>query len=391
MSEIVYLLVNSHYFHKPDKRLQMTTSEPDNIFVRNSIDVAAKLFLIGLLLVLSFNIIEPFVLPVIWAIIIAVAFNPMINKLTKMLGGRRKTACIGFSLVAVAVLVVPVVMLASSSLDVVQEVAGDLKNGEVNFIKEAPDKVAEIPVIGKKVSDIWDMASHDLKGAIVATAPLAQDAATKLLGSIVSGLGGLVQFVISFIIAGVLLINPSKGYAVTSKVIRSFDAVRGEEFTKLTVATIRGVMTGVIGVAVIQAVLGTLGMVVMGIPAAGLWGVLILICAIVQLPPIIILGPIAAYGFAQYDTTPAVIFLIWAILVSASDGVLKPVLMARGVDTPMLVILLGAIGGMMMAGIIGLFLGAVVLSITYAIFMAWVDEKSGDPDVAEVAAETETE
>mgnify|MGYP006154967647 FL=1 len=125
----------------------MNPSESDNTFVKNAIDVAAKLFLIGILLVLSFNIIKPFVLPVVWAIIIAVAFNPMINKLTKMLGGRRKTASVGFSLVAVAVLVVPVVMLASSSLEVVQEVAGDLKNNEANFIKEAPDNVAEIPVI----------------------------------------------------------------------------------------------------------------------------------------------------------------------------------------------------------------------------------------------------
>ncbi|MFC4993330.1 AI-2E family transporter [Rubritalea tangerina] len=356
----------------------MNASDSDKNFIKNSIDVAAKIFLIGLLLVLSYNIIKPFVLPVVWAIIIAVAFGPFIDKVTKWLGGRRKMACVGFSLVAVAVLVVPVWLLASSSLEVVQYVAEDLKDNKVDFIQEAPEKVEEIPVVGKKVSEIWNMAATDLKGAIVATAPLAQDAATKLVASIGSGLGGIVQFVISFIIAGVLMINPAKGFAITSKVARSFDANRGEEFTKLTVATIRGVMTGVIGVAVIQAVLGTIGMVVMGIPAAGVWGVLILICAIVQLPPIIILGPIAAYGFAAYDTTPAIIFLIWAFLVSASDGVLKPVLMARGVDTPMLVILLGAIGGMMMSGIVGLFVGAVVLSITYAIFMAWVNEKAGD-------------
>ena len=134
----------------------MNPSESDNTFVKNAIDVAAKLFLIGILLVLSFNIIEPFVLPVIWAIIIAVAFNPLINKITKLLGGRRKVACIGFSLVAVAVLVVPVVMLAGSSLDVVQEVAGDLKNNEVDFIKEAPDRVAEIPVEKRSaISGIW--------------------------------------------------------------------------------------------------------------------------------------------------------------------------------------------------------------------------------------------
>lgn len=365
--------------------LLMKSSEMDNAFVKNAIDAAAKIFLIGLLLYLSYKVIQPFVMPVVWAAIIAVAFNPMITKLAEMLGGRRKTAAISFSLVAVAALVVPVVMMATSSFEIVQEVASDLKNNEANFIKKAPDKVAEIPMVGQKISDIWNLAAHDLKAAIVATAPLAQDvataplaqdAATKLVASISSGLGSVLQFVISFIIAGVLLINPSKSYAATSKIARSFDAKRGEEFTKLTIATIHGVMTGVIGVALIQAVLGTLGMVVMGIPAAGVWGVLILICAIAQLPPILILGPIAVYGFVAYDTTPAIIFLVWSFLVSASDGVLKPVLMARGVDTPMLVILLGAIGGMMMSGIIGLFVGAVVLSITYAIFMAWVNEKN---------------
>lgn len=355
----------------------MNSSENDNAFVRNAIDAAVKIFLIGLMLSLSYKIIHPFVMPVVWAIIIAVAFSPMIDKLTKVFGGKRKLVCIGFSLLTVAVLVVPVVVLANTSIDVVQEVAGDLKNNEAHFIKEAPPKVAEIPVVGKKASEIWNLAATDLKAAIKATAPLAQDTAAKLVGAIGGGLKGLLQFVISFIIAGVLLINPAKGFAVTRKIARSFAGKRGEEFTKLTIATIRGVMTGVIGVAVIQSVLATVGLLVMGIPGAGVWGVMVLICAIVQLPPILVLGPIAAYAFSQYDTVPAVIFLVYSFLVSASDGILKPILMARGVDTPMLVILLGAIGGMMLSGIVGLFVGAVVLSITYAVFMAWVNEKDG--------------
>lgn len=355
--------------------VMMDTKETNKAFVRNAIDAAVKIFLIGLMLSMSYKIIDPFVLPVVWAIIIAVAFSPLINKMTDIFGGKRKLVCIGFSLVAVAVLVVPVVLLASSSVDVVNEVASELGKNEASFIKGAPAKVEEIPLVGKKVSDLWNLAATDLKGAIKSTAPLAQDLATKLVATVGNGIKGVVQFVISFIIAGVLLINPSKGFAVTRKMARSFAGERGEEFTKLTIATIRGVMTGVIGVAVIQAVLATIGMLVMGIPAAGVWGVLVLICAIVQLPPIIILGPIAAYAFSQYETTPSVIFLIYSFLVSASDGVLKPVLMARGVDTPMLVILLGAIGGMMLSGIVGLFVGAVVLSITYTVFMAWVNEK----------------
>jgi len=133
--------------------------------------------------------------------------------------------------------------------------------------------------------------------------------------------------------------------------------------------------------------------VVLGVPAAALWGLLILVLAIAQLPPILILGPVAIYAFSTYSTTAAVIFLIWAILVSGCDGVIKPMLMARGLKTPMLVILLGAIGGMMLAGIIGLFVGAVVLSISYTLFMAWVDEKTenkvesdSDPPPAEETA-----
>jgi predicted PurR-regulated permease PerM len=369
----------------------MKPSESDKAFVRNAIDAAVKIFLIGVMLSLSYKIIHPFVMPVVWAIIIAVAFSPLIDKLTKVFGGKRKMVCIGFSIVAVAVLTVPVFSLGSSSIDIVKEVAGDLKNNEANFIKEAPPKVEEIPVVGKKVSDIWNLAATDLKAAIKATAPLAQDAATKLVATIAGGLKGVLQFVISFIIAGIFLINPSGGYAITSKVARSFAGERGEEFTKLTIATIRGVMTGVIGVALIQSVLATIGLAVMGIPAAGVWGVLVLVCAIAQLPPIIILGPISLYAFSQYDTTPAIIFLIYSFLVSASDGVLKPVLMARGVDTPMLVILLGAIGGMMMAGIVGLFVGAVVLSISYSIFMAWVNEKEEHLAGSEELAVEDTE
>lgn len=353
----------------------MNSTPTDNAFVKNAIDAAAKIFLIGLILMFSYNIIQPFVMPVLWAIIIAVAFSPMIDKVAKLIGGRRKTACIGFSIVAVAVLVVPVIMLAGSSIDVVKDVASDLKNNEANFIQEAPDKVAAIPVVGQKVSDIWDMAAHDLKGAIKATAPLAEQAATKLLSTVGGGLAGILQFVISFIIAGVFLISPEKGFNATRKIANSFAGSRGEEYTKLTIATIRGVMTGVIGVALIQTVLATIGMIVMDVPAVGVWAVVLLICGIVQLPQLLILAPIAAFTFTTHGTTPAIIFSVYCVIVGMSDGVLKPILMSRGLDTPMLVILLGAIGGMMLSGIVGLFVGAVVLSITYTVFIAWVNEK----------------
>lgn len=350
-------------------------SDSDNQFVSNAIDAAIKIFAIGTMVALSYNILQPFLMPVIWAIIIAVAVGPMVMKFADLLGGRRKLASTLFTLAAVGALVIPVYFLAGSSLDVVQDLAEDLKKEELQ-IPPAPEKVANMPVVGKKISEFWNLAATDFKKAVVSTAPLAQDAATTMVRSISGGLAGILQFVISFIIAGVLMVSPEKGFAASKKIASGIAGKRGDEFAKLSVATIRGVMNGVVGVAVIQSILATLGMVVIGVPAAGVWGVIVLIVAIVQLPPIIVLGPVAAYVFATQDTTPAIIFLIWSLLVSFSDGILKPVLMARGLDTPMLVILLGAIGGMMLSGIIGLFVGAIVLSITYALFMAWVDEKN---------------
>ena len=142
---------------------------------------------------------------------------------------------------------------------------------------------------------------------------------------------------------------------------------------------------GVIGVAAIQAVLGGLGMFAMDVPGWGLWTVLILVFAIAQLPPLIVLGPVIVYVFSVADTTPAVIFMIYSLIVSASDGFLKPLFLGRGMDTPMLVILLGAIGGMLAAGIIGLFIGAIILALGYELFMAWLNDGVVEPVADEVS------
>jgi predicted PurR-regulated permease PerM len=125
------------------------------------------------------------------------------------------------------------------------------------------------------------------------------------------------------------------------------------------------------------------------VPGAGLWAVLVLVLAVIQLPPILVLGPVAAYVFSEASTVTAVLFLVWALVVSASDAVLKPLLLGRGLDIPMLVILLGAIGGMVFAGIIGLFVGSVVLALSYRLFLAWLAQDFYLDETAEDAVGTE--
>ena len=140
----------------------------------------------------------------------------------------------------------------------------------------------------------------------------------------------------------------------------------------MSTSTIRSVAVGVIGIAFIQAVLGGLGMMFAGVPAAGLLAIFILVLAIAQLPPLLILGPVAFYVFSAESTTVSLIFLVWSIIVSFSDAVLKPLFLGRGVDVPMLVILLGAIGGMISSGIVGLFVGAVILALGYKLVGEWL-------------------
>ena len=352
----------------------MNTTDSSKLFEKNAIESAIKISILLAMVVATFRIVQPFIMPVAWGIIIAVAVEPLVGKIAKMLGGRRKSASVLFSLVVIAALVIPSVMLVSSSIDTVQSVATNLENDTLK-IPPPPAGVEEWPVIGPSLHKSWSLASTNLEAALHKFAPQLKTVGSALLGKVSGGAKAVFMFIISVAIAGALLATVEKGTTVTSRIVNRFAGAKGPEIITLATATIRGVMQGVIGVAVIQAVLSAIGMLLVGVPAAGLWAGLVMILAIIQLPPIIVLAPIAAWVFTFADTMPAVLFLIWALLVAGCDGFLKPILMGRGVDAPMLVILIGALGGMMLSGIIGLFVGAVVVAIMYTLFMEWVADE----------------
>ena len=352
----------------------MQIDKEQSFETKPAIETAIKIALIGVMAVVTFRITQPFIIPIAWGVIIAVAVNPFINIVTKKLGNRRKLAAILFALVVIAALVVPSVFLVSASFDTVQEIYTQLENKTLE-VPPPPAKVQEWPIIGESLYKTWSLASSNLDAVLKKFGPQLKDFSILMLGKAGVGLKDVVMFIISVSISAALLATTERCSAATTKVISRFAGQTGPELQKLGVATIRGVMLGVIGVAVIQSVLSAVGMLLVGVPAAGLWAALVLILAVIQLPPILILAPIAAWVFSFASTGPAVLFLIWALVVSGCDGFLKPVLMGRGVDAPMLVILIGALGGMMLAGIIGLFVGAVVVAISYTIFMAWIEDQ----------------
>jgi len=349
-------------------------STDDKLFHRRVIEAAIRIGLVFLLMLWCFNIVKPFILLVLWGAIIAVAVYPLFEKLQSMLGGRQKLAAILMTLIALVMLVIPSVMLSESAIETSQPLAKQIKEGTFS-IPPPSDKVQTWPLVGKKLHSAWSLASNNLSGVLSKYKDQLTEFA-KLVLSVTAEAGTVVlKFIVSIIIAGMLLVYAKSGTDAVEKVSnRLMGEPRGKKFAGMASATIRSVAQGVLGVAVIQAVLAAVGFLVIGMPYSGIWALLVLILAIIQLPPIIILGPIIVYAFTITTTLPAVIFMIWCLLVGVSDSFLKPLLLGRGLDIPMPVILLGAIGGMILSGIIGLFVGAVVLAVGYELFMVWLNE-----------------
>ena len=355
-----------------------------NEFTRNSIEAAIRLALLVLMAYWCYTLVSPFIVILLWAIIIAVAVFPLYDRLRSALGGRNRLAAWVYTLLALSLLITPTVLVSNSIVDTATVLSQRYSEGQLQIPPPA-DGVREWPLVGDQVYSLWSQSSTNLDGMLERYKPQLKAAGKSLLESLASIGGGVLHFILSIIISGVLLAHAQASHRVASRVFsRVTSAGAGQAYAGLARDTIRSVAVGVLGVAAIQAVLSALGMIVMGVPAWGFWSALILVLAIAQLPPILVLGFVMAYVFSVADTTPAAIFAIYCLVVSASDGLLKPMFLGRGMSTPTLVILLGAIGGMLVSGIIGLFTGAIILALGYELFMKWLNENDGDASAGQV-------
>jgi|SaaInlStandDraft_7_1057024.scaffolds.fasta_scaffold15407_2 predicted PurR-regulated permease PerM len=343
----------------------------DKVFMNRVLEASIRIGLVVLLVTSCFLIIQAFIAPALWGIVIAVGVYPLHQKVAITLGNREKLAASILTLFAIALLILPTVLLTDSTINGIQGLSKNLEEGTLT-VPPPPANVAAWPVIGKPLDDIWRLASDNIGAAVKTVEPELKKYGRKLLSAIAALGLAVIQFLIAIIIAGFLLANAESCKRAAHAIFNRLAGEQGDEFADLSGATIRSVVQGVLGIAIIQSVLAGIGLIAVDVPAAGLWALIVLFLAVIQLPPLLILGPIIIYVFSSADTTPAVIFMIWSILVSMSDTFLKPLLLGRGVDVPMLVILLGAIGGMMLYGLIGLFVGSVVLSLGYKVFQAWL-------------------
>ena len=341
-----------------------------NLALENAIYIGLAIMLaIACLLILL-----PFIPLLTWGLIIAVAVYPAFRRVQKVLGDRETLAAVLCTLILLGALIFPAVLLTQSLVHGIQTVTTHVKEGTA-IIPPPPASIEKWPIIGRPLNSLWNLASRDLTEAVTKLAPQIKSALPGML-SASAGIGlTVLQFFLSILVAGALLANAQAAYQVTCSLSNRLFGEKGPEFQQLIGATIRSVTFGILGVAIIQSVVASLGFLVVGLPAVGLWAVIFLFAAVVQAGALVLI-PAVIYVFAVASTTKGMIFLVWCVIVGLMDNILKPLLLGRGVAVPVVVVFLGAIGGFLAMGVIGLFVGAIVLSVGYKLFLAWIYEGS---------------
>ena len=338
------------------------------------LDVFIRAGLVLVLTMLCYKIFSPFLPLMIWALILAVTMYPLHRRLAGMLGGKQGLASTLLVLIGMVLIVVPTALLISSSSDSIQALINNVKNNTLQIPEPSPN-VVNWPIVGKKIHAFWSLAYSDLPAVVKSMQPKIGELAKQAL-VIVAGTGGnILKFMFSFIIAGVIMAFGESGTMASQAIFeRIVGMKRGKGFADLSTATIRTVAAGVIGIACIQSLLTGLLFIIAGIPWPGLLSLVVLVLGVAQIPALLVTLPVIIYIWysGDYSTTAAISYTVLLLVSGTVDNVLKPLMLGRGVEAPMPVILLGALGGMATTGILGMFIGATLLALGYQIFMGWV-------------------
>jgi predicted PurR-regulated permease PerM len=336
------------------------------------VDLVVRIGLLALLAFWSLKIIGPFLTVALWSAILTVGLYPVFSWLAKRLGSQRLAATV-ITVLCLMVVIGPVTWLGMGLIGAAEFVAGEF-DSKLFSIALPSESVKSWPIIGEQAYQLWSRAATDTKGILLEIAPSLKPLGGKLLEIAGTVVFGLLEFVASILIAGFLYVPGPHLVDSLRALLRRISGQYSEEMMTLAGATIRNVSRGVVGVALVQSFLAALGFLGAGIPAAGFLGFLALLLGIVQIGPAILILPIIIWCWTAKETSTALMFTAYMIPVSLIDNILRPLVMARGLTTPMPIILIGVIGGTIADGISGLFLGPIILSVAWALAVAWVKD-----------------
>jgi predicted PurR-regulated permease PerM len=346
-----------------DRSLKLSASNEELVVL------VIRIVCLGLLGYWSLILIRPFLTIIVWSIIITVALYPIFDWLSAKLYGHRALAAVAITVFTFFVMLGPVTWLALSLAETVRMLLARFGDGSL-AIPPPSEALKAWPLIGEKIYEIWQLASTNLQALVLEAAPYLKPLGTSLLSAAGSVGINLLKFTVALVISGFLFIpGPALIHSIKNVLVR-VAAGRGEEFVDLAGATIRNISRGIIGIAILQALLAGIGLLFAGVPAAGLFSFLVLLLGIVQIGPSFILVPLIIWSWFTMDATMAILFTLYMVPVNLLDNILRP-LVAKGLVTPMPVILIGVLGGTLVHGMIGLFVGPVVLSIAWQLLLVW--------------------
>lgn len=323
----------------------------------------------------SLWILRPFLLAIIWAAMIVVATWPIMLKLQHALRGRALAVTL-ISVAMVLVFVVPLVLAIQMLVDNADTITAWLDTLATATVPQPPEWLSRVPLVGARIAERWTSVAAADKGDLVARLAPHAAAAAQWVASAVGSFGMLgLQFLLTVIIAVLLYAQGETARAGLIRFGRRLAGDRGEGVVVLAGQAIRAVALGVVVTALAQTVLAGIGLAVAGVPFAGfLTGVILLLC-IAQVGPILVLVPAVIWLFWSDQTGWGTALLVWTVGVGTMDNILRPLLIRRGADLPMPLIFAGVIGGLIAFGIVGLFVGPVVLAVTYTLLKDWVGER----------------
>jgi predicted PurR-regulated permease PerM len=339
------------------------------------IHLAIRIGLLAFLVYWSFVLVEPFISIIAWSMILTAGLYPAYHWLAGKLGGQQAVAAILVTLASMAIIIGPLTWFALSLMDGLRIISESLDAADLT-LPRPPPAIRDWPLVGETIYQFWDLASTNIAAALTELAPHLKPLAKPVLGMAASVGEGMLKFLLALVLMGFL-------FAPGPRMIRGLKALlthvipeRGDEFVALAGATIRSISLGILGVSVLQALLAGIGFKMAGIPAASVLTCLALFLAIVQIGAGIVVFGVLVWIWATTDTTTALLLTAYLVPVALLDNILKPIVMGHGLKTPMPVILIGVLGGTLAHGVVGLFVGPIVLAIGWQLAAVWMRDNA---------------
>lgn len=341
------------------------------LFENKVIHYSLQLLALSILIYFCFEIIKPFITLFIWGSVLAITLYPLHKKLTGLLKGRKWISAVIITVVMYLLIIGPATMLMLATVDEFKILSAAYSEGALQ-IPPPNESVKNWPVIGIKFYELWNEASVNITGLITKNATIIKPVILKTI-SLLSNAGmGILLLMASFLVAGLMMVFGEDGKELAKMFFARLAGKQGEIMKESVAITVRNVAKGVIGVAFIQGIMAGTGLVLAHVPLAGLWALIGMVLCIVQIGMMPVSIGVVVYIWSVGDTTTAVLLTIWMLFIGIIDNILKPLMMGMGAPAPMIIVFVGTIGGFILNGFIGLFTGAIILTLGYQLAIGWL-------------------